>query len=80
MKKAKKFLKIAVVISALWLLAALIDFGMVINGNRPVFCIKSDSNYNGAGYSYIISPHPITGKSEFCLYIFGCPVTSNFTN
>lgn len=80
MKKGKVFIKTVVIFLALWMLAALIDFGMVISGNHPIFCIKSDSFHQGLGYSYVISAHPITGKNEYCLYIFGCPITSDFTN
>ena len=80
MKKTKLLFKIAVIFLAIWILIALIDFGAAISGYSPIFCIKSDSYYQGFGYSYVISAHPITGKSEYCLYIFGCPVMSDFTN
>lgn len=35
---------------------------------------------HGLGYTYEITPHPITGKREYTLFIFGQAVSSNVTN
>ena len=52
-------------------------------GHTPVFCIRSGkekAHFTGLGYSYDAYVHPVTGKLEYCLYIFGKPVRSTFTN
>ena len=65
----------------LWFAAGFTDYVMAESGNAPVFCIEqSDGVYAGLGYSYEMYPHPITGKNEYALYLFGNLIKSNFTN
>lgn len=81
MKKAAKII-IAIIIA--YIIIFITDFTLVLNEKNPVFCIIKSSKEtdlcHGLGYTYEITPHPITGKREYTLFIFGQAVSSNVTN
>lgn len=80
MKRLKVAATIAATIVFLWAVIIFVDYGRVVKGDYPVFCINNDGYYQGLGYSYDIYPHPITGKVEYCFYLFGQEIESTFTN
>lgn len=68
-------------ILTIWLLMFFIDYKRVDDGKKTLFCVeKNDANYYGAGYSYVMYRHPITGKMQYSLAVFGRHVKSTFTN
>ena len=81
MKKAKRAAKIILIAVIIWLGIFLVDYSIIINESRPVFCIETEKGcYSGIGYSFETYTHIVTGKTKYALYIFGQPVESNFTN
>ncbi len=81
MVKAKSIILIFLALIMLWAALLITDYGEVVMENEPVFCVTDDGVlYRGAGYSFEVYPHLVTGKREYCFYLFGCPVESTFTN
>ena len=81
MSKLKIIIISVAIVIFLYLSVCTTDFLLVTNGGKPLFCIKdAENNYNGLGYSYVIYDHPITGKSEYAIYVLGNSVYNNFTN
>lgn len=80
MKIFKTALAIVSAVVFLWALIVFADYGRVVTGNKPFFCISSGGFYRGLGYCYEIYPHPVTGKDEHCFYLFGREIESAFTN
>lgn len=57
----KRVVKIIIVVIVLWLCAGIVDFALVTNYEKPIFCIGVDladdggsGKYVGAGYSFYI--------------------------
>ena len=51
--KKKKIIRIVCIVLAVWLELALIDFAMVLNGNKPVFCLGiATADDGGSGFYY----------------------------
>lgn len=80
-EKSKKAAKIIFTAVIIWLGIFLVDYSIIINESRPVFCIETEKGcYSGIGYSFETYAHIVTCKTEYALYIFGRPVKSNFAN
>ena len=80
MKKKRLIIAVVIVIT-IWLSLFIADFIRVAGFEKnPLFAFSEESHFTGAGYSYDIYRHPVTGRYEYALYLFGIPVTSNFTN
>ncbi|MCR5330819.1 MAG: hypothetical protein K6E62_06485 [Lachnospiraceae bacterium] len=82
MRKKRLIMAVAIVL-IIWFSLFITDFIRVAGMEKnPLFAFtfSDESHYTGAGYSYDIYRHPITGRYEYALYLFGIPVTSNFTN
>ncbi len=79
-----KVLNVIVCIIAVWVLIWCYDMYRVdIKEDLPACCFetpKGSGHYVGAGYSFDIYDHPITGKQEFALYVFGNEIKSTFTD
>ncbi|MDO5558943.1 MAG: hypothetical protein Q4F95_05035 [Oscillospiraceae bacterium] len=81
MKKIKKITVIILIVILLWLVMFIVDYLRVVSEKAPVFCVQTkDGCYTGAGYSYEMYPHIITGKKEYSLSFFGRIIKSNYTN
>lgn len=80
MKKSKIAAAVAATAVFLWAAVIFVDYGRAVTGEYPIFCIGNDGHYRGLGYSYDMYPHPVTGKVEYCFYLFGLEMESNFTN
>ncbi len=79
----KRIIKAAGLILLLWLGAFALDcFAVSCLHRSPVFCVrhKEESHFSGLGYAFDAYPHPISGAYEYCIYVFGCEVTSTMTN
>lgn len=78
-RRAWKYVCIAVLI---WLGIFAADWVRVIGMEKPpVFCIETaDGEYRGLGYTYGLTVHPVTGKTECWLTVFGIYAGSNITN
>ena len=79
----KRIFIIVGIVIFLWLAVFAVDCIAVAGfGCPPIFCVKNtdEARYCGLGYSYVVSPHPVSGKTEYCMYIFGNEVRSTFTN
>ena len=80
----KKVIKILIIMLILWLGVFVVDwFTVAFLGHTPIFCIKSkddETHFSGLGYAYDAYPHPISGKFEYCQYVFGFVTRSTFTN
>ncbi|MBQ6039987.1 MAG: hypothetical protein K5705_16580 [Oscillospiraceae bacterium] len=64
-------------------MAAADRFAVDALSHTPVCCIRNrneNTHFTGLGYAYDVCTHPVTGKLEYALYIFGKPVKSTFTN
>lgn len=72
----KKFLKICIIIFAVWLCMGIIDYTLVaVMEKEPVFCSADECcHYSGIGYEFEIYSH------EYAFYIFGQLTDCNFTN
>lgn len=79
-KTVKAVLVCIVGVIALWAGIFCTDYARVSQEKAPVFCVRSGTTYTGAGYSFEIAQHPITGRAEYALYILGCYASGNFTN
>ncbi len=82
MKVFKRICIVIVVLLMLWAAAFATDYFRVITlGKRPVFCLETSENcYHGLGWQVELCPHPITGKDEYCISLFGKYIESNITN
>jgi len=80
--KKRSVLQSVVLILLIWCGIFAADwFCVTALEKKPLFCIRTDSDiYTGLGYSYEIIVHPITGKEEYCLTVFGRYASSNITN
>ncbi len=64
-----------------WFAVLTVDYVSVIQEMAPIFCIETqDCHYTGLGYAFDRYPHPITGKMEFVMYLFGKMAWNNVTN
>lgn len=81
-KNCKKIIFIMVLIILLWISMFAVDLYMVYSESTPIFCISDEDkgHYAGLCYSYDVYKHPITEKNEYCMYLFGIELKSNFTN
>ncbi len=83
-KAAKIIICVLIAILFLWVSAFIADWVTVDRLNHtPIFCVDTmgDSHhYKGLGYSFDAYTHPITGKLEYCLRVFGIEIVSNFTD
>ena len=80
MKKKIIYGILAVVL--VWGIVFAADF-VTVSGleRRPVFCVQTKgSHYVGLGYAYDAYPHPINGRWEYALTVFGDMVICTFTN
>ena len=78
--KLKITLVCVVGVIALWAAVFCTDCLRVLQEKTPVFCLRDGTAYTGAGYSFEIARHPVTGRAEYALYIFGGYVGGNFTD
>jgi len=79
----RKALKTILIVLLLWLSIFFVDwFTVSCFDHAPIFCVKDDewNHYTGVGYSYDAYHHPINGRFEYCLYVFGIDIKSTFTN
>lgn len=79
-KTLKTVLVCIIGVIALWVGVFCTDYVRVLQEKAPVFCVHNGAAYTGAGYSFEIASHPVTGQAEYALYIFGCYVRGNSTN
>ncbi len=79
-KTLKTVLVCIIGVLALWGGVFCTDYVRVLQEKAPVFCVHNGAAYTGAGYSFEIASHPVTGQAEYALYIFGRYVRGNFTN
>lgn len=80
MKKTKKVIIATLSVILIWVAAFAVDYFRVIREKKPVFCIGNSNVYSGLGYEYELIVHPITGKQEYVMYLFGEIIKSNVTN
>lgn len=87
-KKRQRRLSAAAIAACLWLLTGLIDFSLVRNFKRPVFCVLSagsafkdggSGRYLGLGYSFDIKGNfmpedKCPGVTEYTARVFHVPV------
>ena len=80
--KAWKFIRrIIFAIAFVWVTAFIADNACVMSSKPPIFCARTENNhYVGAGYSFDIYPHPITGEIQQAGYLFRITMYSTFTN
>ncbi len=74
---------VVILVMCLWVGMGITDYSRVNEQKYPIFCIQSkskDYHYVGLGYSYDIVVHPLTGKLEYEMYIFGEALYSNMTD
>ncbi len=74
---------IIIILSTLtaWLSVFVVDYVRVLSEQSPIFCIEmQECHYTGLGYAFDQYPHPITGKTEFVMYLFGKMAWNNVTN
>ena len=78
----KKIIITILALAAIWICAFSADYVTVTKfEHEPLFCIETKGHhYVGAGYSYDVYDHPVTGQSEYAFYIFGHMVKSTFTD
>jgi len=83
MLSIRKVSKIILIVMLLWVSIFAVDwFTVSCLGYPPIFCVKDDDrdHFSGVGYSYDAYHHPISGKFEYCLYVFDFVAASTFTN
>ncbi|MDE5557982.1 MAG: hypothetical protein K2J32_09910 [Ruminococcus sp.] len=78
----KKFLKICIIVLAVWLCIGITDYILVaVMEKETVFCSADECcHYSGIGYEFDIYTSPYTGNPEYAFYIFGRLTDCNFTN
>ena len=80
--KAWKFIRrIVFAIAFVWVAVFIADNACVMSSKPPIFCAETENyHYVGAGYSFDIYPHPITGEIQQAGYLFRITMYSTFTN
>lgn len=79
----KKVVKIVIIVIVLWIVIFAVDWFAVTAMERvPVFCIgnREGNHFVGLGYSYDCGVNSLSGKFEYCQYIFGIATKATFTN
>ena len=79
----KKILKIGIIVIALWIVIFAVDwFAVTAMERAPLFCVgnRERNHFVGLGYSYDVGFNSLSGKYEYCQYIFGIATDSTFTN
>lgn len=88
MSKKKAAITVIACVIALWVIAGSIDFALVHNFRRPLFCVCSapmqdggSGSYTGLGYSFYIEGNFVTedgycGVSLYKGYLLGQEVIS----
>ncbi|MBS7370249.1 MAG: hypothetical protein KIG62_08960 [Oscillospiraceae bacterium] len=65
----------------IWVAVFIADNVCVMTNNPPIFCVQTEAgHYVGAGYSFDIYRHPISGETEQASYLFGFTLYDTFTN
>ncbi len=73
--------RIAWPLLGLWMFCFGADYCSVNIQGKPVFCtVQEDGIYACSGYSYRVYKHPVTGRNEFILEVFGEEVVCTLTN
>lgn len=80
--KMRKALKIACIALLIWCGIFAVDWFCVTALEKPpVFCIETaHGEYCGLGYTFGLTVHPVTGKTEYWMTVFGRLASSNITN
>lgn len=65
----------------IWVGVFIADNACVMTNKPPIFCVQTEEgHYVGAGYSFDIYRHPISGEIEQASYLFGFTLYDTFTN
>ena len=74
--------RIAWPLLGLWMFCFAVDYCSVKIQGKPVFyTVQEESGtYVCSGYSYRVYKHPITGRNEFILELFGEELVCTLTN
>ncbi len=73
--------RIAWPVLGLWMFCFGVDYCSVKLQGKPVFCsVQEEGTYVCSGYSYRVHKHPVTGRNEFILELFGEEVVCTLTN
>ena len=65
----------------IWVAVFIADNVCVMTNKPPIFCAQTEAgHYVGAGYSFDIYRHPITGETEQASCLFGFTLYDTFTN
>ncbi len=74
--------RIAWPLLGLWMFCFAVDYCSVKIQGKPVFCTVQEESgtYVCPGYSYRVYKHPITGRNEFILEMFGEEEVCTLTN
>ena len=73
--------RIAWPLLGLWMFCFGVDFCSVNIQGEPVFgSVQEEGTYVCSGYSYRVYKHPITGRNEYILEVFGEEVVCTLTN
>ena len=73
--------RIAWPLLGLWMFGFAVDYCSVKLQGEPVFCsVQEEETYVCSGYSYRVYKHPVTGRNEYTLELFGEEVVCTITN
>ena len=79
----KTLRRIVPAVMLLWLAVFFMDWIAVAWFERPpFFCIpnREETHYTGLGYAYDAYLHPVSGRFEYCQYVFGFDTVCTMTN
>lgn len=81
-RKAVVFIRrVVFTIVFIWVAVFIADNACVMTNRQPIFCAQTEEgHFVGAGYSFDIYRHPITGETEQASYLFGFTLYDTFTN